>query len=142
MFIFFNLLLGLMAFFNLFTLATGRYPSVRELSTTLQATEEGRANLHTALAMSALVQIYLIGLIFPLKALSHEVGLGWSVLMIVSVLETIYTARKMNAVVSGDDTTGKFPLHDSPWYMAYQVGFNLAIVGVCVLLVVGANLPQ
>lgn len=142
MFTFFNLLLGLMAFFNLFTLATGRYPSVRDLSTTLQETEEGRSHLHTALTMSVLVQIYLISLIFPLKALSHWVGLGWSVLMIVSVLETIYTTRKMNAVVSGEDTTGKFPLHDSPWYMVYQVGFNLAIVGVCILLVVGPNLPQ
>lgn len=140
MFTFFNVLLGLMALINLFALAAGRYPTVRELTAQLHAGENGREHLNMALTMSVLVQIYLVSLIFPLKALHREAGLIWSVLMLLSVLETIYTARKMKAVVGGADTTDRFPLHDSRWYLIYQIAFNLAIIGACALLILGPGI--
>ena len=130
-------LMGLMALINLLAIASGRHPTVRQIAGKLEAMEDGRDQLQIALVMSGLVQVFLISLIFPLKALHFELALAWSLLMLISVLETIYTARKMKAVVTGEDASGRFPLHDSPWYMAYQIVYNLAIIGVCVVLVMG-----
>jgi hypothetical protein len=134
-FAFFNILLGLMALTNLLGLAVGKYPTVRQIAGQLQASEDGRDQLRMALTMVGLVQIYMISLIFPLKALSHELGLTWAVLMVLSVLETIFTAKKMIAVVSGEDASGKFPVHDSRWYLAYQIAYNIAILAVVFILV-------
>lgn len=140
MFWFFNLLLGLMAAANLMGLAMGKYPTMREIAGKLQASEDGPDQLKMSLIMAALVQVYMISLVFPLKALNHTIGLVWAVLMIISVLETIFTARKMKAVVTGEDTTGRFPLHDSRWYLAYQLAYNLAIIGAVFILIVGPKL--
>ena len=140
MFWFFNLLLGLMAAANLVGLAMGKYPTMREIAGRLQASEDGPDQLKMSLIMAALVQVYMISLVFPLKALNHTIGLVWAVLMVISVLETIFTARKMKAVVTGEDATGKFPLHDSRWYLAYQIAYNLAIIGAVFILVVGPKL--
>ncbi|MFN3430933.1 MAG: hypothetical protein ACK46X_13385 [Candidatus Sericytochromatia bacterium] len=140
MFWFFNLLLGLMAAANLLGLALGKYPTMREIAGRLQATDDGPDQLKMSLVMAALVQIYLIGLVFPLKALHHTIGLIWAVLMVISVLETVFTARKMKAVVTGEDTTGQFPLHDSPGYLAYQIAYNMAILGAVAVLMAGPRL--
>lgn len=135
LFMCFNVLLGLMAVTNLLGLALGKSPSIRQIVGQLQGADDGRGQLAIALTLAGAVQLYMIALIFPLKAFNHHLGLAWSLLMLLSVLETIYTTRKMKAVVSGDDTTGRFALHDSAWYTAYQIGYNLAIVGACVVLV-------
>jgi hypothetical protein len=140
MFLFINLMLGLMALFNVAAIATGHSPTIREIVGRMTATDDGRHQLQTALAMAVLVQIYLVVLVFPLKAISPGLGLTWSMMMLVSVLETVYTSRKMMAVLNGEDTSGEYPLHDSRWYLAYQIVYNMAIVGVCIILAIAPHL--
>lgn len=142
MFVFLNVILGAMALFNLSALALGRSPTIREIVGQMMASDDGRQQLQGAMILAVLVQVYLVALVFPLKELNVGLGLGWSLLMLVSVLETVYTSRKMIAVLSGEDTSGKFPLHDSRWYLAYQIVYNLAIVAVCVVLAIAAFAPH
>lgn len=133
---FVTLVLGVMAMVNLAALATGRSPTIRAIVDQLRAAEDGRFQLMVALSLAILAQGFLVSLVFPLKDLNRTIGLAWSVLMLISVLESVYTCKKMVAVLEGADTSGKYPLHDSGVYLAYQIGYNLAIVGACALLAV------
>ena len=134
MFSFVNFIFILIAGTNLVGVLLGKAPTVREISTQLVGVQGGLERLRIALAMAALAQVYLVALIFPLKALNASLGLGWSVLMLLSVLETIHTGRKMYATAAGSTREVVFPLHDSSFYRVYQVAFNAATIGVCVFL--------
>lgn len=129
-----NCLMLLFAFTNLYGLAVGKGVKVRDIAAQLRSHPNGRSHLQTALVMSAAAQIYFIALTFPLKAFHYHLGLAWAVLMLVSVLESIYTGRTLVAAVEAKGELA-LPLHDSRWYQAYQVAYNLAIVGACVLLI-------
>jgi hypothetical protein len=129
-----NFLFILIAGTNLYGVLAGKAPTVRQIATELVGDPAGLERLRAALALAGLAQVYLVSLIFPLKALNQTLGLAWSVMMLGSVLETIHTARKMYATAAGPTRDVAFPLHDSLFYKAYQVVFNLATIGVCVFL--------
>jgi hypothetical protein len=54
--------------------------------------------------------------------------------MLLAVLETIHTVRKMHTTVADGRRDEVFPLHDSPLYQMYQVIYNVATIGVCIYL--------
>ena len=116
---------------NLYGLLAGKAPTMRDIAQHLQG-ENGRSRLRSAMTLAWLAQAYLIALIFPLKALNWELGLAWSVMMILAVLETIHTQRRLSAAANGEEPI--FPLHDARWYPAYQALFNAAVLAGCVLL--------
>jgi hypothetical protein len=134
MFLFANFLFVLIACTNLYGVLLGKAPNVREISIQLVGVQGGLDKLRKALWAAALAQVYLIALVFPLKALNVTVAFIWSILMLVSVLETIYTARKMHATAAGTNQDVAFPFHDSVIYRAYQVVFNVATIAVCIFL--------
>ena len=67
--------------------------------------------------------LFLFRCELPLRT-AYSVGRNWNV----------------RRVVTGEDTTGQFPLHDSRWYLAYQIAYNLAIIGAVFVLIVGPKL--
>lgn len=136
MFTFVNFIFILIAGTNLLGILLRKAPSVREIATQLVGVDGGVERLRTALILAGLAQVWLVGLIFPLKAIDARLGLAWSVLMLISVLETIYTGRKMYAAAAGPDKDVAFPFHDSVWYKVYQILYNLSTIGVCVFLMI------
>jgi hypothetical protein len=110
--IFLTLILALMALFNLSAIASGRSPTIRAIVDQLRASDDGRFQLTVALSLAVLAQGFLVSLVFPLKEVNTTVGLAWSILMLVSVLESVYTCKKMLAVLEGADTSESYPLDD------------------------------
>ncbi len=129
-----NFVLILVASSNLWGVLAGTAPSVRQIATELIGVPGGLERLRAALVVSCLAQVYLVALVFPLKAIDRNVGLAWSILMLLSVVETIHTTRKMYATAAGDRRDVRFPLHDSVYYRAYQVLFSVATIAACGLL--------
>ncbi|MDB5097001.1 MAG: hypothetical protein JWM80_1422 [Cyanobacteria bacterium RYN_339] len=129
-----NFLFILIAGTNLYGVLAGKAPTVRQISTELVGEPGGLDRLRAALTLAALAQVYLISLVFPLKALNPSLGLAWAVMMLGSVLESIHTSRKMYTTAAGASRDVAFPLHDSGYYRAYQVVFNLATIAVCAYL--------
>ena len=129
-----NLFFILIAAGNVFGIALKKTPSVGEIVRQLAQTDNGVERLRSALILAGLAQVYLIFLVFPLKAANYYLGLAWSCLMLIALLETVHTARMMLATVAAGDREARFPWHDSVLYPAYQVFFNLATIGVCVYL--------
>lgn len=127
-------LLIIVSLTNLAGLALGKTPTIREISLQLIGLDDGLQRLTGALIFAVLAQVYLVFLIFPLKELNHSLGLAWSILMLLAVLETIHTTRKMYATVAESRRDETFPLHDSPFYQVYQVVYNVATIGVCTYL--------
>lgn len=119
---------------NLAGLALGKTPSIREISVQLIGLDDGVQRLTGALIFAVLAQVYLVFLIFPLKALNYYLGLAWSILMLVAICETIHTTRKMYTTVAEGKREETFPLHDSPFYQVYQVVYNISTIGVCTYL--------
>jgi hypothetical protein len=134
-FTFLNVIFIVIAATNLYGVISRASPSVREISLQLIGTDGGLERLRAALTLAVLAQVYLIALVFPLKALNHDVGLAWAVLMLVAALESVYTGRKMWETVATGDRAARFPLHDSPWYQVWQVGYNVATIAACAWLV-------
>lgn len=134
MFAFATSLFLLIAVTNLLGLLLGKTPSVRQLTHEMIEAEGGLGKLRGALTVAWLAQIYLVALVFPLKALDYHLGLAWAVLMLLTAVETVHTSRKMLATVAAGDREAAFPIHDSPAYAVYQVLYNVATIGVCVFL--------
>lgn len=135
MFTFVNFILILIAGSNLFALMAGSAPSVGDICRNLVGVDGGLNRLRAALTLAALAQVYLIFLVFPLKAIDLNLGLAWSILMLGSVLETIFTGQKMYQTVVDGDRQATFPVHDSAWYRLYQVIYNVGTIGVCLFLI-------
>lgn len=136
MFTFITFLFILIASTNIYAVLAKASPTVREISLELIGTEGGLDRLRAALTVAVLAQVYLIALVFPLKALNHDVGLAWAVLMVIAALETVYTGRKMYFTVADGDRAATFPLHDSPWYKVWQVIYNIATIAACLYLLI------
>lgn len=131
MFTFITFCFILIASTNIYAVLAKASPTVREISLQLIGTEGGIDRLLAALTLAGLAQVYLIFLVFPLKALSYEAGLAWALLMLVAALETVYTGRKMYHTVAEGDRAARFPLHDSVWYKVWQVVYNVATIAAC-----------
>ena len=136
MFTFITFLFILIASLNIYAVLAKASPTVREISLQLIGTDGGLDRLRAALTVAGLAQVYLVFLVFPLKALNHDVGLAWAVLMVVAALETVYTGRKMYFTVAEGDSTAQFPLHDSAWYKVWQIIYNVATIAACTYLIV------
>ena len=134
MFAFATSLFILIAVTNLLGLLLGKTPSVRQLTIEMIETEGGLGKLRGALTVAWLAQIYLVALVFPLKAIDYHLGLAWAILMLLTAVETVHTSRKMLQTVAAGDRAATFPIHDSPAYAFYQVLYNVATIGVCVFL--------
>lgn len=126
---------------NLLGLLTGRLPRVPEIARMIAVTPGGGRMLRTSLVVTGLALAYMVWLTFPLKALDARLGLAWSVLMLLAVLEAVYTARTLLAIVDRGDVPAHFPWHGSVGYVVFQVVLNGVTIGVCCgLLVSGAGL--
>lgn len=121
---------------NLLGLLLRKTPSVRELTVQMIDHERGLERLRGALWMAGLAQVYLVFLIFPLKALNYWLGLGWSILMLIAALETVHTSRTMLAAVAAGSRDARFWLQDSPVYVLYQALYNAATIAVCTYLLI------
>jgi hypothetical protein len=81
-----------------------------------------------------LAQIYLLALMFPLKAINYHVALGWSIMVVAGMCESVFTFRTLMAALTRNVSEQTFPVHDSVFYRAWGAFFNLGIIVVCTLL--------
>lgn len=136
MFTFVNVLCLLIASVNLGMFALSDRIKLSRIYAELRAIPDAGRRLGGTLVLASLGQVYLLALTFPLKAISYHLALGWSVMILIGICESIYTSRTLLAALSRDAVDPKFPLHDSALYRAWGALFNLVVVVGCTVLIV------
>lgn len=135
MFTLMNVVCLLFASLNLAMFALSDRTKLSRLYADLRKIPDAARRLGGTLTLAGLAQVYLLALSLPLKAINYHLALGWSIMILIGIGESLYTSRTLVAALQRGDPDQEFPFHDSVVYRAWGLLFNLGIIVGCTLLI-------